>query len=431
MIIHVVQSGETIYTIAERYNVSVTRLIEDNGLLDPENLVVGQTVVIAYPKQIYIAQEGDSLKSIADAHGVTVMQLLRNNPSLSDKESIYPSEPIVISYRVQSKISINGYAYPFINKDILRKTLPFLTYLTIFNYRSIEAGVIIGDDETDIIQIAKVYGVAPIMSLSTLTYQGEGNIEVVNSILYNEENQNRHIDSILNILKSKDYYGLNISIAHLNVENRQAYENYITKLVNRLNDEEYLLFVTITPRTIISINEITFERLDYSKLGQAANSILLLTYGWGYSAGPPSATTPYYMVRAILDYAVALIPQSKLYTGLSTIAYDWQLPYIIGISRANSLNTDAAIALAREVGATILYDENTQAPYYEYTTYVSGRPIHHIVWFKDARSIDALVKLVHEYEIQGVSIWNIMSYFAQMWLVINSQYEIVKVFPEN
>lgn len=430
MIIHVVQPGETIYAIAAKYNISVTRLIEENGLINPDDLVVGQTIVIAYPKQIYIIQEGDSLESIAATHGVTVMQLLRNNPYLSTKEFIYPGEILVISYNVQDKISINGYAYPFIDRETLRKTLPFLTYLTIFNYRSIGAGEIIGEDETEIIQIAKEYSVAPLMSLSTLTYQGTGDIDVVNNILNNPEVQDRHIETILNILQTKDYYGLNISIVHLNQGNRQLYENYITKLYNRLNNEGYVLFVTITPRIFLGANEITFERLDYTELSQVTNSILILSFGWGYSVGPPSATTPAYLVKAILDYSVSMIPPEKLFIGLSTIGYDWQLPYVIGITRANSLNTDAAIALASDVDATIFYDENAQAPYFEYTDYSSEAPIQHIVWFKDARSVDALVKFVPEYGIQGVSVWNIMSYFTQMWLVINSQYEIEKIFPE-
>lgn len=431
MIIHVVQPGEAIYQIAEKYNIPVTRLINENGLIDINNLVVGQTIVLTYPEQTYIVREGDSLASIASAHDVTILQLLRNNPYLSDREFLLPGESIVVSYNTESEISTNGYAYPFIDMDILRKTLPFLTYLTIFNYRSIGGGEIIGEDETEIIQLAKEYSVAPIMSLSTLTYQGEGNVDVVNSILNSEVLQEHHINNILNILETKDYYGLNVSIVHLNPENQKLYENYITKLYSRLREDGYLLFLTITPRTVIVNNQLTLERLDYTNLGQMADSILLLSYGWGYSSGPPSAATPAYMVRMILDHTVPLIPPEKIFIGLSTIGYDWQLPYIIGVSRANSLNTDAAILLARQVGATIYYDENSQAPYFEYVDYSSDTPVQHIVWFKDTRSVNALASFVPEYGIQGISIWNIMSYFAQLWLVINSQYKINKVIPEQ
>lgn len=51
---------------------------------------------------------------------IAVLQLLRNSPYLSDREFIYPGETLVISYadNIIMKLSINGYAYPFIDKDL-------------------------------------------------------------------------------------------------------------------------------------------------------------------------------------------------------------------------------------------------------------------------------------------------------------------------
>lgn len=133
MIIHIVQPGETISSIANYYGVTAAKLIQDNELEDAANLVPGQTIVIAYPVQVYTVQEGDSLIGIANTYDVSVMQLLRNNPYLSNRESLYPGDIIVISYNNnKGKITTNGYANTFIDLGILRKTLPFLTYLSIF-----------------------------------------------------------------------------------------------------------------------------------------------------------------------------------------------------------------------------------------------------------------------------------------------------------
>ncbi|MGF7142090.1 spore germination protein [Anaerotaenia torta] len=430
MIIHVVKPGETIYTIAADYNVSVTRLVEDNGLINPEHLVIGQTVVIAYPAQVYIAQEGDTVEGIAEIFQITVMQLLRNNPFLFNRTAIYQGEIIVIRYDTEGRVSINAYAYPFINRNTLRKTLPFLTYLTIFNYRTVQAGEIEGVDDTEIIDMAKRFGVAPLMSLSTLTYQGTGNIEVVNSILYDENNLERHIDTILGILREKGYYGLNISLSNLTQINREAYENFISKLSQRLRAEGYKLFITVTPRIIVNSNEILFEQVDYTVLGRASDYMQILTYGWGSLAGPPTAITSAHLTELLLQEAITMVPPQKIYAGISVIGYNWQEPYVLGMTRANSLSNDAAIELAVQTESVIKFEESAQAPYFEYTAQEGGEAVRHIVWFSDARSINSLVSFVPEYGIQGVGIWNIMSYFTQMWLVINSQYRIDKVLPE-
>lgn len=105
MIIHVVQPQETIQSIAEIYGVSAEKLIIDNELINPEDLVPGQTIVITYPQKVYIVQDGDTLESIAVMHNISVMQLLRNNPILAGREYIYPGELLVISYGTNRSIT--------------------------------------------------------------------------------------------------------------------------------------------------------------------------------------------------------------------------------------------------------------------------------------------------------------------------------------
>jgi spore germination protein len=80
MTIHVVQTGETINSIADKYSVSTDRLILDNGIKTPRSLVVGEAIVIVHPEITYTIQEGDTLGGIAELYGVTLFQLLRNNP---------------------------------------------------------------------------------------------------------------------------------------------------------------------------------------------------------------------------------------------------------------------------------------------------------------------------------------------------------------
>lgn len=428
MNIHVVQQGETIYFIANRYSVSVMQLIQDNGLNVPYTLVVGQAIMIVYPEQTYVVKTGDSLIAVANMNGISLMQLLRNNPFLSDRKTLYPGETLVISYKNKNKkITINGYAYPFIDKAILRKTLPFLTYVTVFNYRAMPNGDIIGNDDSEILQISKAYGVAPIMQLSTLTTYGSGSMETAYNILYNEQIVDRFINNILNLLRTKGYYGLNVTFQFINAENRHIYDSFITKLSNRLNQEGYPVFVTLTPRTFISTNEITFEAVDYTVIGQKANGVILLSYDWGYSFGPPISSSAIFIQSNLLDYVVKIIQPEKIFLGISIIGYDWKLPYEIGVTKANSLTTDSAITLAEEVGAVIQFDEASKSPFFKYLENSKGVPSNHIVWFDDVRSIGAMLELIQKYRFPGAAIWNIMNFFSQLWVSVNSQYEIEKV----
>ncbi len=428
MKIHVVQPLETIESIAALYGVTPTSIIRDNEINPVLELIPGQTLVIVYPIQTYTIQEGDSLSDIAQMHQVTVVQLLRYNPHLSDREALIPGEIITIRYdNSKGRITTNGYVNPFIRRDILRKTLPNLTYLSIFGYRTTEDAEIIGIDDTEIIQMAKNYGVAPIMLLSTLTYQGEGSLEVSRQILSNPELTDRHIENILIILREKKYYGLNITFQFLNKQNSMTYEVYTIKLKERLSREGFLVFITLVPEILLDQNNVAFERINYSVLGEQADGITMMNYNWGFSYGPPDPVSSIYLMRTFLNYALTMIDPAKIDIGMPIIGYDWELPYIPGITRANSLTLTSVLDLAREYHSTIYFNEQSKTPYFQFATHYRNLFTQHIVWFIDARSIDALVHMVQEYQLAGTGIWNIMNYYPQMWLVINSQYEIESI----
>jgi spore germination protein len=117
--------------------------------------------------------------------------------------------------------------------------------------------------------------------------------------------------------------------------------------------------------------------------------------------------------------------------GNPLISYDWALPYIQGESQANSLTIDASLSLAYDKKAIIQFDDVSQTPFFVYTQLFNGLSTQHIVWSIDARTISALVELISELGLSGAGLWNVMIYFHQLWLVINSQYEIEKLLPDN
>lgn len=69
MIVHVVTSGETLYSIASSYGADPARLAADNTVPASGALAVGQTLVIRFPRQVHAVQPGETLYSIAAAYG--------------------------------------------------------------------------------------------------------------------------------------------------------------------------------------------------------------------------------------------------------------------------------------------------------------------------------------------------------------------------
>ncbi len=425
MIIHVVNPGETVQSIAEYYGISADKLIQDNGLDSPYNLTVGQSLVIARPEVIYTVIEGDTLEGIADNYNVSIIQLLANNPYLSDRELLYPGDSIVISYARNGLITTHGNTVPSIDTATLRKTLPYLTYISVLNYTATNEGEIISYyDDTEIIQLSKAYGVAPLMLLTTLTIHGEANLRVDFDILLSEEFQNRQIENILTIMESKGYLGLNLSLQYISTTNFQLYENYFAKVTNRLNSEGYQVFVTINPNIYEANNQVYFQEIDYSRINQLAQNIIFTGYEWAFNINPPSPITSVYRTQAFLDYILNFIPPDKIIIGMATLGYDWELPYVEGISNVYVIAFNNVINLAFEHGSNIQYDNVSQTPYFTYTA--SGH-INHVVWYINSLTINAILGLVSKNNLKGISVWNITVFNPQLWLIVNSQFEIEKV----
>ncbi|MDF2588257.1 MAG: hypothetical protein K0S41_2098 [Anaerocolumna sp.] len=428
MSIHVVQPGETVQSIADEYNISVTSLIRDNDITNPDALVVGQTLVIVNPEQTYIIKEGDTLESIAGSFNIPVMQLLRNNPYITDFGYLPIGDTLVISYQTNGRIATNGYAIPNINKSILRKTLPYLTYLTLYNYRATREGEIVSYfDETELIQIAKEYGVAPLMLITTLTSTGEANVETGYEILLNEDIQDKHINKMIEILNSMGYYGINLSLQYLSIINETLYEAFIKRVSNRIHEAGFTVFLNINPRISFEKNIIEFQKINYSKITEPVEEVTFMNFVWASNLGPPSPVISYNNLSAFLDYADGLISPSKMNVGLQTFGYDWELPYVVGFTRANELTVNQATNLAYNEEVIIHFDEDSQTPFFEYISEDRYKPTTHIVWFIDARIIDSILNLIESAGYNGISVWNIVDYYSALWLMINSQYNIEKI----
>ena len=238
MIIHTVSSGETVISIARTYGVPPSQIIQDNELALPEKLTVGQTLVITQPTVTHTVRNGDSLSSIARDYGVSVNQLLRNNPILGGNYDIYPGQTLVILYPPPQlgRHYVNAYIYPFINQDVLRKTLPYLSYLTIFTYGIRRDGTLIppsGGDDEEIINIARQYGVAPIMLVSTLTEEGVFSNEIANYYIHKSEIEDAVVQNIVDTAVAKATRGVDLDFEYTGLQTQKT----LLDLPQKVRDE--------------------------------------------------------------------------------------------------------------------------------------------------------------------------------------------------
>jgi spore germination protein len=413
MIIHVVESGETIFSIADYYGVSAKKLVIYNNLTDEDSLVIGEALIILIPEVTYTVKEGDTLLQIADIYGTTVIELLRYNPELSDSQSLYVGDEIVISFRGQKghTIATNGFAYPFIDTKTLQMTLPYLTYLTVYSYTVSATGELNSLADEDIIKLAKAYGTEPFMMVIPASHSNEEAMEVVNSIISDVTIEDRFISQILLTLETKGYSGVSFHTPYIHPRYRENYRRHATKMLESITSAGYKVMDTF---------ENPIFGFDYKFMTDGLSGITLIVYEFGYSDRLSLGTLCTENYRRIIADFTKMVPSDMVSFGLPVQGYIYQLPFIPGTSQGRAISYRAALELAAQNNAQIIYDPLTNSvSFYFY----SGD--EYLVRFWDARSYDVFLKLVPEFNLYGIGIWNVMQWFPQLWMSAAVQYSII------
>ncbi len=416
MEIYVVQQGDTLESIAEQFGVSAARLAYDNEVTG-NRLVVGQALIVLRPERIYTIENGDTLEGIAAQNGTTVLQLVRNNSYLLNEDFLLPGRQIVIAYEGTQRrnIELFGYAYAFIQEAILQECCLYINELLPFSYGYNEDGTLIPMNDDRLLSIAGRFGNRKRMVITPLDRYERFNNQLVVRLLTDAEMKNILLDNIIATMEAKGYQALDIDFEFIPGEYREEYAAFIAETRQRLNGLGYQVSVALPPKTSDDQPGLLYEGVDYRAIGEAADTVFLMTYEWGYKYGPPLAIAPVPSVRRVLDYAVSVIPPEKIDMGIPNYAYDWPLPYERGTTVADTIGNLEAVKIAADYGAEIQYDEESMAPYFYYTK----EGVSHVVWFEDVRSIQAKYDLIAEYGFRGAGYWNLMREFRQNWMYVN------------
>ncbi|PAE22027.1 hypothetical protein CHH80_02625 [Bacillus sp. 7504-2] len=93
-IIHIVQSGDTLWELAEKYDSSVVTIMESNQLANDVILPEQKLIIEELSEEQYIVKPGDSLTSIAEEANLSVEELMEINHLSS--EIIQPQQILTI-----------------------------------------------------------------------------------------------------------------------------------------------------------------------------------------------------------------------------------------------------------------------------------------------------------------------------------------------
>lgn len=425
MQIHVVERGQTLTTIARTYGTTVNDIVEANELPNPNDLVIGQAMVIPIIGSFYFVRAGDSLFSIARRFGTTPEELARIN-------GIQANQPLNVGFRLyippvrKRAGDFNAYVEPRgttvapVLIASAREAAPYLTYLAPFSFQARRDGTLKEPLLDNFPQIARTNNNV-LMMVITNQENDQFSDELGRILLNDIAIQDKFLDNIVTTARRLGFRDIHFDFEYLRPADREAYNRFLRKARDRFKREGWLISTALAPKTSATQKGKWYEAHDYKTHGEIVDFVVIMTYEWGYSGGPAMAVSPIGPVRRVLEYALTEMPGSKIMMGQNLYGYDWTLPFVQG-SVARAVSPQQAIRIAAENNVPIQYDAKAQAPFFRYTK--GGK--QHEVWFEDARSIQAKFDLIKELNLRGMSYWKLGLSFPQNWLLITENFNVVK-----
>lgn len=373
-------------------------------------------------------QQGDTLYAISQRFGLSVETLAQVN-GINVNTPLYVGMRLYVPPMQRRNAEVNIYIEPTgetISEELLteaRNVVRQLTYLAPFSFEARRDGSLDPIPTEGLPEIAEAGNASLMMVVSNLEngqFSGELGRAILQSTAVQEVLLENIVEEARRIGRVTD---IHFDFEFLPADQREAYNNFLRRAADYLRGEGFLISTALAPKTSAEQAGQWYEAHDYRAHGEIVDFVVLMTYEWGYSGGPPMAVSPINEVERVINYALTEMPANKIMMGQNLYGYDWTLPFVEGGEYARAVSPQRAVELARDHNVVIQFDYTAQAPHFNY---VDDEGSAHKVWFEDARSIQAKFNLMKRLNLRGISYWKLGFAFPQNWLLIEENFNVVK-----
>jgi hypothetical protein len=215
--------------------------------------------------------------------------------------------------------------------------------------------------------------------------------------------------ALAHLIAQNGWDGINLDFEAGLPSDRGALTAFVSDLATRL----HVYGKSVTVEVSAKYQETSTGRAafyDYAGLAASADNVFVMNWGQHWSTSAPGATGELWWTRRVADFVASMPNKGRFVLGSNMYGFDWENGG--GTSHPGTAleNADVMDLLAR-TGATPAFDADVFAPHFSYT---DSQGDHHDVWYTDARSIAARLKLARDRGL-GVGLWRLGREDQALW----------------
>ncbi len=232
--------------------------------------------------------------------------------------------------------------------------------------------------------------------------------DLLTDILNNPQIQTYHLKKIINLVTKYHYDGVEIDYEGLNgLAVRDQFSVFIERLAQSMHRRGKILSVAVHAKTNDEGSWDGPAAQDWHRLGRAADEIMVMAYDHHWSTSEAGDIAPVSWTKAVLNYAVSVVPRKKIRLGIHFYGYDWVK------KDADSLTYSDVKTLANQYHPSILMSPEKE----RYFTYTKDHKTH-TVYYTNYQVVKPRIKLANDYKIGGISIWRLGQEDSRNWAAI-------------
>ena len=236
MQIHRVKRGESVFHIARAYRTSPVTIIDNNALLRPDALSVGDELLICQPSRSYTVRGTETLGEIANRFSVRRADLLRYNPALCGDETLRPSMTLSIKFSPPEygTASNLGYVRCETTEKQVREALPYLTYFVFDGGVGDGEGVYCKYAHREMVEYVKREKKIPLLRICS----GEMRVDIHRC----KKGREDFISKMIAFTKDYGYLGIVLSEDIFALPSRASRDAFLIELRKHLLGSDLILF---------------------------------------------------------------------------------------------------------------------------------------------------------------------------------------------
>ncbi len=454
VITYTVQAGDSLYLIAQRYNTTIESIYSLNGLTS-NTIYVGQKLVIPQYTEAVVTVTAanirrgpgtgyDILQTVSEGARLPVTNTTDNwiKVSLHNGNDGWISRRLVnikvydgskpIQEIVGFYVLEEGPALPS-SYDTFTENISLLSEVPLFMYQFnendpttiVKFGSFTDNYVEQLVTIAHSNNVMILPVVHNLLYSSGGQEKsrsVVSRMLSTQANRAQAVNSIIALIDRFGFDGVNIDIEDVYLSDSSRLSQFYIELSAAMKRRGYFLSASIPSRIrdYPPFNPFS-EPFDYATIGAVVDQFIVMLYnehGWAGSEPGPAVSSPW--MTKVLSYTLTKMPADKVIAAISVFGFDFNIT--TGVNRYVSYA--AAVALAKRYNSTIIFDEASLTPTFTYTDSSGNK---HEVWFENAQSTLAKIKLAWQLGISGVALWRLGMEDPGMWPRVSQEIVVKKI----